>query len=133
MCPYPRHRHDTKDPVQFGNTLISGLILIGIRESCESGCCKWGSLLQLLYGGIQGGFLLCEFTHGNEMGSGRGIYLLIYQAWGITSVAYYFLFSQCPPPLPSTGGISKCVLTAEVTLSRPLDLGAVCLHLPQYL
>lgn len=65
------------------------------------------------------------------MGLGRGIYLLIYQARGITSVAYYFLFSQCP--LPSTGGISKCVLTAEVTLSRPLDPGAVCLHLPQYL
>ena len=51
-------------------------------------------------GWIQGGCLLCEFTHGNEMGLGRGIYLLIYQMRGITSVAYYFLFSQCPP-LPS--------------------------------
>lgn len=32
-----------------------------------------------------------------------------------------------------TGCISKCVLTAEVTLSGPLVLGAVCLHLPWYL
>lgn len=34
-----------------------------------------------------------------------------------------------PSPYP-IGSISKCVLTAEVTLSGPLDLGAVCLHLP---
>lgn len=37
-------------------------------------------------------------------------------------------------PLPSwTGGLSKCVLTAEVTLSVRPDLGAVCLHLAAYL
>lgn len=74
--------------------------------------------------------LLCEFSNGNEIGSGRGIYLLIYQERGITLVALPQWHITAPP---STGGISKCVLTAEVTLSRPLDLGAVCLHLPWYL
>lgn len=41
----------------------------------------------------------------------------------ITLAVYYF--SE-----PLAAGISKCVLTAEVTLSQPLDPGAVCLHLP---
>lgn len=46
---------------------------------------------------------------------------------------WHIIFSSPHAPLLSTGSICKCALTAEVTLSRPLDLGAVCLHLPQYL
>lgn len=42
------------------------------------------------------------------MGSGRGIYLLIYQAGGITSVAYYFLFSQCPTSPRQAALVNVC-------------------------
>lgn len=98
-----------------------------VFQKCRPAAGKY----RFLFGDTQGGFCLCKFTYENEMGLGCGIYLIIYQAWGITLVAYYFPFSRCLPP--STGGICKCALTAEVTLSRPLDLGAVCLHLPQYL
>lgn len=44
-----------------------------------------------------------------------------------------FYSAGAPPHFLWTGRISKCVLTAEVTLSGPLVLGAVCLHLRWYL
>lgn len=84
--------------------------------------------------------LRCEQAPAGEMGSGSSVYLLIHQARGfyhcchiILSLSFFF-FLPPPPLVPRrTGGLSKCALTAEVTLSARPDLGAVCLHLAAYL
>lgn len=70
--------------------------------------------------------------NGNETGIGSVLFAKTSTS-GISLALYYFLFFSSPPPLLWTGRISKCVLTAEVTLSGPLVLGAVCLHLRWYL
>lgn len=69
--------------------------------------------------------LKVNFAFINSLLEMKWAYLFSYIR-GITSVAYYLSG-------PLAAGISKCAQTAEVTLSQLLDLGAVCLHLPQYL
>lgn len=82
---------------------------------------------------------LSEQATGGETRSGSSVYLLMHQARGfyLNAVLFSPFFPLFPPhraALPSrTGGLSKCVLTAEVTLSARPDLGAVCLHLAAYL
>lgn len=64
--------------------------------------------------------------NGNENGTRQSV------LFAKTSSRGYYLGGVLFPPF-WTGRISKCVLTAEVTLSGPSVLGAVCLHLPRYL
>lgn len=69
---------------------------------------------------------ISPLQNGNE----NGIRQLV--LFAKTSSQGYYLGGVLFPAF-RTGCISKCVLTAEVTLSGPLVLGAVCLHLPWYL